>query len=298
MFFTIKIWLRAIRINFLLTTFLGILIGLTISWYNLDFIDIYYTILIIIGILSLHISVDLLNDYWDFKRGIDQQTTQTKFSGGSGVLPNKLLKPLHIFVAGIIFLLIGSTIGSYFVLYYGIIIFVILLFAVLSVYFYSTTIINHGLSEIFVIIKGILIIIGICYIQTFSFYINTLPIGIITGLLSSLVLFIASLPDFNADKSMGRKTLIIIFGIKNIVPIAIIFLILIFSTLLISIIYHILPFSCIILFAVSKQLIKIIKLLQKYDYKNIKSFEYLMQKILSISKIMLILLIIGIIINI
>ena len=70
-------------------------------------------------------------------------------SGGSGVLPEGLLKPTQVYAAGIAFLIIGTVIGIYFVATDGIIIGIILAFAIISIYFYSTKIIDWGISRSF-----------------------------------------------------------------------------------------------------------------------------------------------------
>ena len=135
-------WLRAIRIRFLLASIIAVSTGLAISWWTGNSIAIFDAILTFLGVLALHASVDLLNDYWDFKRGIDSKTVKTKMSGGSGVLPEGLLDPKQVYRAGIIFLLFGALLGTYFVVTDGIIIGIILAFALLSFYFYSTIIFN------------------------------------------------------------------------------------------------------------------------------------------------------------
>ena len=83
----ITVWLRVIRVRFLLASIIAVSAGLAITWWNTSSITIFDSILTICGVLALHASVDLLNDYWDFKRGIDTTTHRTKMSGGSGVLP-------------------------------------------------------------------------------------------------------------------------------------------------------------------------------------------------------------------
>jgi hypothetical protein len=45
-------------------------------------------LLIFIGALFAHISVNTLNEYFDFKSGLDLTANKTPFSGGSGALPN------------------------------------------------------------------------------------------------------------------------------------------------------------------------------------------------------------------
>ena len=208
----LSVWLRVIRVRFLLASVIAVSLGLALNWWQNSSIDPLDAILIFAGVMALHASVDLLNDFWDFKRGIDTKTNRTKMSGGTGVLPEGLLKPSSVYRAGVAFLIIGSVIGGYFVITDGIIIGIILGFAILSIYFYSTKIVDSGLGEFFVAVKGSLIVIGTYYIQSGQITIESILGGIVVGVLSSLVLFIASFPDHDADKSKGRKSLVISVG--------------------------------------------------------------------------------------
>src|SRR6478672_845078 len=133
------IWLRAIRFKFLAASAIAVSNGLVLSYgYQSSNFNIFYAILIYIGIFCLHSSVDLFNDYWDFKRGIDQITKKTKFSGGTGVLPEGLLKPGEVYRAGILFLILGLIIGTVFVSLKGYLIALILGFATISIILYSS----------------------------------------------------------------------------------------------------------------------------------------------------------------
>jgi len=211
----LSVWLRVIRIRFLLASVIAVSVGLAINWRQNSIVDPLAAVLTFAGVISLHASVDLLNDYWDYKRGIDTMTKRTKMSGGTGVLPEGLLKPSSVYRAGIGFLILGSVIGFYFVLTDGIIIAAILGFAILSIYFYSTKIVDSGLAEFFVAVKGTMIVLGTYFIQSNQITLESILGGIVVGVLSSLVLFIASFPDHDADKSKGRKTLVITVGKKN-----------------------------------------------------------------------------------
>ena len=211
----LSVWLRVIRVRFLLASVIAVSVGLAINWRQNSTVDPLDAVLTFAGVLALHASVDLLNDYWDYKRGIDTATKRTKMSGGTGVLPEGLLKPSSVYRAGIGFLILGSVIGFYFVLTDGILIAMILGFAILSIYFYSTKIVDSGLAEFFVAVKGTMIVLGTYFIQSNQITIESVLGGIVVGVLSSLVLFIASFPDHDADKSKGRKTLVITVGKKN-----------------------------------------------------------------------------------
>ena len=242
----ISYWLRAIRIRFLLASVISVSLGLSITWWNSGSIDIFQAILTMSGVIALHASVDLLNDYWDFKRGIDTKTKRTSMSGGTGVLPDGLLKPKSVYNAGILFLVIGGLIGGYFVLLHGVVIGVILTFAIISIYFYSTKIVNWGLAEIFVAIKGTLIVMGTYYIQNSDLTDISIMSGIVVGSLSSLVLFVTSFPDHDADKEKGRRTLVILFGRKNATSIYYIFPIVSYGVIIGCVIMSMIPVFCLI----------------------------------------------------
>ena len=246
----LSVWLRAIRVKFLLASVIAVSLGLSLAWYFGYPIDIFHALLTFVGVISLHASVDLLNDYWDFKRGIDTKTKRTKMSGGTGVLPEGLLTPKSVYIVGIAFLILGAIIGIYFVIIFGITIGLILGFAILSVIFYSTKIVNWGLAEVFVTIKGTLIIIGTYYIQSQSIDDFTILAGIVVGVLSSLVLFVTSIPDHDVDKEKGRRTLIIIFGKANAVKTFLIFPILAYGIIIYGVVSGLFPiYSLIVLLA-------------------------------------------------
>ena len=212
---TVFLWARAIRIKFLLASVIAVTNGIAISYWKTGYIDFGYALLTFFGILCLHISVDLLNDYSDFKRGIDTNTKRTKYSGGTGVIPENLIDSRLIYCAGIIFLIMGGLTGFYFVTIKGVIILILLIFAIISIYFYSTNIVNAGLGELFVAIKGCMIVLGSYYIQSDTIDLTSVYVGVIIGLLSALVLLVTSFPDYEADKKSGRRTLVIVIGKEN-----------------------------------------------------------------------------------
>ena len=239
-------WLRAIRIRFLLASVIAVSLGLSVTWWHSGTIDIFQAALTMAGVIALHASVDLLNDYWDFKRGIDTRTKRTGMSGGTGVLPEGLLKPKSVYNAGILFLVAGGLIGGYFVVLHGVVIGVILAFAIMSIYFYSTKIVNWGLAEVFVAVKGTLIVMGTYYIQNSELTDVVVLSGIVVGVLSSLVLFVASFPDHDADKEKGRRTLVILAGRQKAVSIFYIFPIISYGIIIGCVAMSIIPVFCLI----------------------------------------------------
>lgn len=84
-------WWGPARVPFLLLTPACMALGVAVCWWlarssgaTLAWPD---ALLAVLGGLAAHVSVNALNEYMDFKSGLDMQTQRTPFSGGSGVLP-------------------------------------------------------------------------------------------------------------------------------------------------------------------------------------------------------------------
>lgn len=289
---SLSAWLRVIRVKFLLASVIAVSLGLAVSYWKTQSIDVVEALMTMGGVIALHASVDLLNDFWDYKRGIDNATKRTKFSGGTGVLPDGLLKPSSVYRTGIIFLILGSLVGAYFIVMYGLLIAAILGFAVISIYFYSTKIVDVGLGEIFVAIKGTMIVFGSAYIQTQSIVSTTIISGIVAGTLSAFVLYITSFPDYDADKKNGRRTLVIMLGKNTASRLFLVFPTVVYSLVVAGILFEVIPLYCLLVFATIPLLIKAGRSISsKLD--DVEKFIPVMKSTLLFSRITGILLIVG-----
>ena len=293
---SLSVWIRVIRLKFLLASVIAVSLGLAISWNITNELNVIHAVLTMIGVVSLHVSVDLLNDYWDFKRGIDTNTQRTKMSGGTGVLPEELLKPSQVYKAGIGFLIFGGVVGGFFVFTFGITIAIILSFAILSIYFYSTKLVNWGLAEVFVAIKGTMIVLGTFYIQTNQILEIPIFAGIVVGVLSATVLFITSFPDHDADKQKGRRTLVILFGKEKASVAYWVFPVIVYSIIFILVVTEYFPvYTLLTLFAIPLVIKSGMKLKSVYD--DTKKMIQPMSTTISFSRICGALLILGFLIN-
>ncbi len=293
---SLAVWFRVIRIKFLLSSVIAVSLGLTLSYWQRQELDVIHAAITLGGVIALHASVDLLNDFWDYKRGIDAITKKTKFSGGTGVLPEGLLKPSRVYMAGVIFLILGSAAGVYFVVSYGWVIAAILGFAILSIYFYSTKIVDSGLGEIFVGIKGTMIVLGTAYIQTQTILLQNVAAGIIVGTLSAFVLYITSFPDHDADKEKGRKTLVIVLGKKRAASIFWAFPIIVYLIIIGGSAIGMFSLFCFIAFATIPLVIKA-GLRMKQSLDDIDKFVPIMRSTLLFSRITGALFIVGFLIQ-
>ncbi|GBL41597.1 hypothetical protein EMGBD3_09650 [Nitrosarchaeum sp.] len=125
-------------------------------------------------------------------------------------------------------------------------------FAILSIYFYSTKIVDSGLAEFFVVVKGTMIVLGTYFIQSNQITLESILGGIVVGVLSSLVLFIASFPDHDDRQSKGRKTLVIAVGKKNAASLFWVFPAISYSVIMLGIAIGVFPLlSLITLFSIT-----------------------------------------------
>jgi len=190
-------------------------LGTCMAWYDGAF-HLGHAILAFIGLLLCHISVNVLNDYYDYKSGIDLKTRRTPFSGGSGFLPSASLKPEHVFRFGIACFLLAVPIGVYFVLVSGWLLLPLLIIAAVCILLYTPLITKLGWPEWSPGVGlGTLPVLGAYFVQTGEYTIPAIIASIPSGILVHNLLLLNEFPDAEADKTAGRKTLPITMGGKG-----------------------------------------------------------------------------------
>ena len=208
----LKIWLLETRPQFLILSAVLAFLGTCIAWYHGSF-HLGYALLAFVGLLLAHISVNVLNDYFDYRSGIDLATKRTPFSGGSGILPAALLEPGQVFRFGMISFLLAAVIGVYFVIARGWLLLPLLLVGGLCILFYTPVILKRRWPEWSPGLGlGALPILGAYFVQTAEYTWPALIAAIPSGILVHNLLFLNEFPDVEADKTADRKTLPITLG--------------------------------------------------------------------------------------
>jgi 1,4-dihydroxy-2-naphthoate octaprenyltransferase len=208
----LKVWFLETRPQFLLLSVVLAFLGTCIAWYDGAF-HLGHAILAFIGLLLCHISVNVLNDYYDYKSGIDLRTRRTPFSGGSGLLPAASLKPEHVFWFGMACFLLAVPIGIYFVLVSGWLLLPLLVIAAVCVLLYTPLLTRLGWPEWAPGVGlGALPVLGAYFIQTGEYTIPAIVASIPSGIFVHNLLLLNEFPDTEADKTAGRKTLPITMG--------------------------------------------------------------------------------------
>jgi 1,4-dihydroxy-2-naphthoate octaprenyltransferase len=208
----LKVWFLETRPQFLLLSVVLAFLGISIAWYD-GYFHLGYALLTFLGLLLCHISVNVLNDYFDYESGIDLETKRTPFSGGSGILPTARLKPRQVLWLGVGSLILAVPIGIYFVATRGWDLLPLLIVGALCAVLYTPLITRLGFPEWAPGAgMGTLPILGAYFIQTTAYTIPAVIAAIPSGILVHNLLLLNEFPDVEADKKAGRRTMPILIG--------------------------------------------------------------------------------------
>lgn len=208
----LKFWFLETRPQFLILSITLAFLGTAIAWHDSN-VNIWYALLAGAGLVLAHASVNVLNDYFDFRSGIDLAAQRTPFSGGSGILPAKLLTPRQVFWLGITFFVLAIPVGIYFTVVQGWQLLPLLLVAAFLIVLYSPFILKRPWPEWAAGVGlGGLPILGMYFVQTGAYTWEAVVACIPSTLLVHNLLLLNEFPDTDADKVANRKTMPITIG--------------------------------------------------------------------------------------
>ncbi len=210
----LKIWFMQTRPSFLLLVPVCVFSGVAVSLFeDKPFRPLYFA-LAFVGALFAHIAVNVLNEYSDYKTGIDFNTKPTSFSGGSKILVSGKLNPKKVLIFGLTCLAITAAIGIYFITVYKWTIVPVGVVGVLIVFLYTPYLTKlSGITEIVGPGLGFgLMVLGTYVTQTGGYSAGAAVVSVVAGLLIADLLLINEFPDVEADRAAGRKHLPIILG--------------------------------------------------------------------------------------
>ncbi len=215
-----------IRANFLILSVFLVLLGLALSlkYPGPDEFSWFRAVLVLIGTILAHVSVNLFNEYSDYATKIDFSTSQTPFSGGSKMLISGKSDPKQVLIVALVTLSVAFGIGVYLSIISHWMILVFALIGSFSIVFYTNTLAKYMLGELFAgLALGTLVVLG-TYIAMVAepgmAWGRLVPVeaellSIPPGILTALLLLINEFPDAEADRKGGRKHLVIRMGRQN-----------------------------------------------------------------------------------
>lgn len=206
-------------------------------------INYLHLVLVFIGALTAHASVNMFNEYLDFSSGLDLHTQRTPYSGGSGTLPKapELAKP--VLITAISSLLLTLFTGFYLLWVNGWGLFPVGFLGILLVCFYSNKITQWPLLCLIApgLAFGPLMINGAYYVLNAHYSSAVFCTSLIVFFLVKNLLLLNQFPDLEADKNAGRCHLPILIGRKKSARVYVGFLIAAYAVLLLGFALSFLP---------------------------------------------------------
>jgi 1,4-dihydroxy-2-naphthoate octaprenyltransferase len=170
----------------------------------------------IVGCVAIHAASNLVNDFFDYRSGIDQADN----FGSVNVLVRKLMTPMDVSLeAGAAFVL-ASACGLYLTLQVGPAaqwpLLALIVFGALSAYFYTAppfAFKNRGFGDVQVMLSfALLMVLGAFYVQAKTLSWLPLIAAVPVGLLVVDILHINNLRDRTTDRAAGIATIAIALG--------------------------------------------------------------------------------------
>lgn len=218
----IKLFPRASRLPFLVGSIIPVLLGAALAGKEAGALNYPHLVLTLLGIAFAHLSVNLFNDYFDHRYGVDTAHPPRPLSGGSQVIQEGLESEGEYLGQAVLFGLLATSVGAALTLMAGP---AVLLFALPGAflgYFYSARplILSwRGLGELSTgICFGPLAVCGAYYVQLGRLSPGAALLSLVPGALITALLFVNQYPDYRQDHLAGKKTLVVRFGPRHSLP--------------------------------------------------------------------------------
>jgi 1,4-dihydroxy-2-naphthoate octaprenyltransferase len=205
-----------IRLPFLILTPACYSLGLAAAVWTSRGVDPIHAVLALVGALAAHISVNTLNEYYDFKSGLDATTRKTPFSGGSGTLQEHPDLSQQVLATGLIALALTGLIGMYFLSLRGSSLLPFGLLGLIVILAYTPLLTR---SPLLCLITpgtgfGLLIVMGTNFVLTGEYTWTAFIASLVPFFLVNNLLLLNQFPDVEADRAVGRRHLPITIGRK------------------------------------------------------------------------------------
>lgn len=235
--------LGPMRLPFLVLAPVCVLLGQATAIQAGASFNLFHLLLALLGALAAHVAVNALNEYDDFRSGLDLKTKPTPFSGGSGTLPRNPDKEHYALGTGLIALAVTIGLGIYFCITVGWLLLPVGLLGVIVIVTYTRwlthspflCLIAPGLGF------GTFMMLGTHFVLAGSYSWTAAVASMIPFFLVSNLLLLNQFPDIEADREVDRKHLIISSGLERGVQIYGLFLVLAYVTVIVAVLLDLFP---------------------------------------------------------
>ncbi len=239
----LKALMGPMRVPFLVLTPACVLLGAGTAYWRTGQLNWTYFLLALFGAVAAHVSVNALNEYFDFKSGLDLRTQRTPFSGGSGTLPAHPELAQDALRLGIAAAALTAIIGLYFITVRGWALLPLGVLGLLTVVAYTPLVtrspflclIAPGLGF------GPLMVMGTDFVLTGHYSASAFVASLVPFFLVNDLLLLNQFPDVEADRTVGRRHYPMVIGRRKSSLIYAAFLALAYLSLVVGVLLGYLP---------------------------------------------------------
>ena len=263
---TLVLWLKEIRANFLLLPVVLVAVGAGAA-HRAGPVHLPSLALILVGVILAHVSVNLFNEYSDWRTGIDEHTPRTPFSGGSGILQAGLIPPRQVRIAAWGILGISFVIGCVLAARAGWEVMFFMVAGGATAVFYTEKLARWMLGELASgLTLGTFVVLGAYFVLRGELSTTAVWASLSPGLLTSLLLLLNEFPDADADRAGGRRHLVIVLGKRTASILYALVVLLVYCVILAGVFTGSLPrFSLLALLTIPVAAKAVITALRYYD---------------------------------
>lgn len=209
-------------------------------------------LIVVAGILA-HAAVNLINEWDDFRSGLDLATQRTPFSGGSGALPAVPAAATAVLATGLVGLGASALIGLYLMAESGLGLLLPGLGGLVLVLAYTAWITRRPLLCLLApgLGFGPIMVAGSFYAVTGYYSVAILWVSLTPMLLVSGLLLINQFPDVEPDRSHGRLHLPILLGRTASARVFVVLLVLAYLVPVTGVLAGVLPMSTLLILLAS-----------------------------------------------
>lgn len=212
---SLQAWILAARPKTLSGAAVPVMIGLSLAYSNCSIINTVTfewvaAICCMLFAFLMQIDANLINDYYDCKRGTDDNATRL---GPERACAQGWITMKAMMMGIIIVSCIACAVGSVLILYGGWEMIAIGVACVVFAFLYTTYFSYIGLGDLLVLVFfGIVPVCASYFIQTHDISIEVLLSSVACGLVIDNLLIINNFRDRETDMVAGKKTLVVRFG--------------------------------------------------------------------------------------
>jgi 1,4-dihydroxy-2-naphthoate polyprenyltransferase len=212
------VYLRAVRLPFLTGSLFPVIVA-TVLAFSVDHAwNFCFFGLTALGIASLHLGANLINDYYDSFGSDPLNLNATPFSGGSRVIQNQELSQGTVKIMAYVLLGLGVACGAILIYLGRPWVALVGAMGLAAAFFYSASpvqLMSDGLGELLIFLAfGPLLSWGAFYVQTGKLSLLGAAVSLPLACLITAIIWINEFPDLEADLAASKRHLVARLGLR------------------------------------------------------------------------------------